>query len=74
MAGASDPAVAAALEAQSKSIDAQSRTLAAQSKLLQQLCARTMVHPPYIPHVPAMIPNHETFDLHQPSSVGSGGS
>lgn len=40
MASASDPAVAAVLEAQSKSIDAQSRTLAPQSKLLQQLCDR----------------------------------
>jgi hypothetical protein len=30
-------------------------------------------HPPYIPHVPAMIPNHETFDLHQPLGVGSRG-
>jgi chaperonin cofactor prefoldin len=40
MAGASDPAVAAALEAQAKSIDVQSRTLATQSKLLQQLCDR----------------------------------
>jgi septal ring factor EnvC (AmiA/AmiB activator) len=40
MAGAPDPGIAAALEAQSKSLDAQSRTLATQSKLLQQLCDR----------------------------------
>ena len=40
MAGASDPGVAAALEAQSKAIDVQSRTMATQSKLLQQLCDR----------------------------------
>jgi hypothetical protein len=40
MAGAPDPDVAAALEAQSKSIDVQSRALAAQSKVLQQLCDR----------------------------------
>jgi hypothetical protein len=40
MAGAADPSVAAALDAQSKSIDIQSRTLATQSKILQQLCDR----------------------------------
>lgn len=38
MAGASDPSVAAALDAQAKSIDTQSRTLASQSKILQQIC------------------------------------
>ena len=40
MAGASDPSITDALEAQSKSIEVQSRTLTAQSKLLQQLCDR----------------------------------
>jgi hypothetical protein len=40
MAGAPDPSVASALEAQSKSMEAQSRTLATQSQLLQQLCDR----------------------------------
>jgi uncharacterized coiled-coil protein SlyX len=40
MAGAPDPGIAVALEAQSKSLEAQSRTLATQSKLLQQLCDR----------------------------------
>ena len=40
MAGASDPNLATALAAQSKSIETQSKTLAAQSKILQQLCDR----------------------------------
>jgi hypothetical protein len=40
MAGASDPNLAAALNAQSKQIEAQSKSLTTQSKLLQQLCDR----------------------------------
>lgn len=44
MAGASDPTIAAAIAAQSKSIESQSKTLAAQSKLLQQLCDRLESH------------------------------
>jgi hypothetical protein len=40
MAGAPDPSVASAQEAQSKSMEVQSRTLVTQSQLLQQLCDR----------------------------------
>jgi septal ring factor EnvC (AmiA/AmiB activator) len=40
MAGAPDPNLAAALNAQSKQIEAQSNSLTTQSKLLQQLCDR----------------------------------
>lgn len=40
MAGASDPSIAAAIAAQSKSIETQSKTMANWSKILQQLCDR----------------------------------
>lgn len=40
MAGASDPSIAAAIAAQSKSIETQSKTMANQSKIPQQLCDR----------------------------------
>ena len=40
MAGAPDPNLTAALNAQSKQIEAQSKSLTTQSKLLQQLCDR----------------------------------
>jgi hypothetical protein len=40
MVCASDPNLAAALNAQSKQIEAQSKSLSTQSKLLEQLCDR----------------------------------